>query len=72
MGERVKAPRMLLLNEVDFEPGCSVFELERPLFLRAGDRLWAEDDTIVVERASGDRERAAGGMACVCRRWRLL
>ncbi|MFE2867167.1 hypothetical protein [Embleya sp. NPDC059259] len=71
-GEHVTAPRMLLLNRVDFEPGCSVFELERPLFLRAGDRLWAEDGRVVVECASGDRERPAGGMACVCRRWRLL
>ncbi len=71
-GERVTAPRMLLLNGVDFEPGCSVFELEQPLFLRTGDRLWAEDGGVVVERASGDRERPAGGMACVCRRWRLL
>ncbi|MFI1585093.1 hypothetical protein [Embleya sp. NPDC020630] len=66
------APRMLLLNRVDFEPGCSVFELEQPLFLHAGDRLWTEDDGVVVERASGDRERPAGGMARVYRRWRLL
>lgn len=71
-GERVSAPRMLLLNRVDFEPGCSVFELEQPLFLRAGDQLWAEDDRVVVERTSGDRERPAGGMASVYRRWRLL
>jgi hypothetical protein len=63
---------MLLLNRVNFEPGCSVFELERPLFLRTGDQLWAEDGRVVVERASGDRERPAGGMASVYRRWRLL
>ncbi|MFF7243610.1 hypothetical protein ACFZBU_06905 [Embleya sp. NPDC008237] len=66
------APLMLLLNRVDFEPGCSVFELEQPLFLRAGDRLWADDGGVVVERGSGDRERPAGGMASVYRRWRLL
>ncbi|MCF2530752.1 hypothetical protein LZ495_26535 [Yinghuangia sp. KLBMP8922] len=63
---------MLLLNRIEFESGCSVFELERPLFLNAGDRLWAADGGVVVERASGDRERPAGAMATVYRRWRLL
>ena len=71
-GERVTAPRMLLLNEVDFVPGCLVFELEHPLFLDTGDRLWAEDGGVVVERVSGRLEHPCGGMAAVRRSWQLL
>ena len=70
--ERVTAPRMLLLNEIDFVPRCLVFELEQPLFLETGDQLWAQDGEVVVERVSGRRERPAGGMAAVCRSWRRL
>jgi hypothetical protein len=38
-GEWVVAPRLLLLGKVEFEPGCVVFGLEHPLWLRIGDRL---------------------------------
>jgi hypothetical protein len=68
-GERVIAPRMLLLNEINFGPGRLVFALEQPLFLDTGDQLWAEDDAIVVERVSGRRERPIGDMTTARRCW---
>lgn len=71
-GERVTAPRMLLLNEVNCVPGCLQFRLEQPLFLDAGDQLWADDGAVVVERISGRRERLVGDVAVVRRDWQLL
>ena len=41
-GDRVTAPRMLLLNNIALDPGCYVFELERPLFLNEGGQVWQE------------------------------
>lgn len=61
-GERVTAPRMLLLNQVDVVRSCAVFALEQPLFLNAGDELWFEDGEVVVQRVSGRLERPAGDL----------
>jgi len=71
-GERVTAQRMLLLNQVELDPGCGVFELESPLFLMEGDQLWVEGHAVVVARSSGAVERPAGGYAYWNRRWRLI
>ena len=70
-GERITASRMLLLNAVEFEPGCLVFELDGPLMLLSGDRLWREDGRVVVERVSGTRQYPSGTMTTVKRAWRL-
>ncbi|MFJ9820436.1 hypothetical protein ACIRU3_35240 [Streptomyces sp. NPDC101151] len=69
-GESVAAPRMLLLNEMKFEPG-GWFELERPLFLKAGDLLVRDGDQVIVRRATGQEERPAGSFSPWCRRTRL-
>lgn len=62
-GALVTAPRMLLLNRVDFEPGCDVFELDQPLFLMPNDQVWAERSSVVVQRAAtGVAERPTGAM----------
>ncbi len=62
-GAPVTAPRMLLLDRVDFEPGCYVFDLDQPLFLMPGDQVWAERSSVVVQRAAtGATERPAGAM----------
>jgi len=54
---------MLLLNRVDFEPGCYVFVLDQPLFLMPGDQVQAERNSVVVQRAAtGATERPAGSM----------
>ncbi|MEU3568325.1 hypothetical protein AB0E96_07830 [Kitasatospora sp. NPDC036755] len=54
---------MLLLDRVDFEPGCYVFDLDQPLFLTSGDQIWAECSSVVVRRAvTGVLERPAGNM----------
>ncbi|MFJ9843000.1 hypothetical protein ACIRYZ_21510 [Kitasatospora sp. NPDC101155] len=54
---------MLLLNRIDFEPGCYVFNLDQPLFLTPGDQIWAERSSVVVRRAvTGLVERPAGSM----------
>jgi hypothetical protein len=62
---------MLLLDRVEFDPGCLVFELEQPLLLRTGDRLWADGGRLVVERASGARHYPAGSMSAVTRSFHL-
>ncbi len=56
-GARVTARRMLLLSQVEFDPGCYVFELDEPLFLAPGDQLRAENGSVVVQRTSGAVER---------------
>lgn len=71
-GERVTAPRMLLLDHIAFDPGCHVFELAEPLFLDQGDQVWRESDSVVVARVGGTVERPAGGLVTWNRRWRLV
>ncbi|MBD0691141.1 hypothetical protein BG452_33890 [Streptomyces sp. CBMA123] len=62
-GSPVTAPKMLLLDRVDFEPSCYVFKLDQPLFLRPGDQIWAERSSVVVQRTvTGLVERPAGSM----------
>ncbi|MFF2144446.1 hypothetical protein [Kitasatospora sp. NPDC058190] len=62
-GSPAAAPRMLLLDRVDFEPGCYVFDLDQPLFLNPGDQIWAERSSVIVQRAvTGLVERPAGSM----------
>ncbi|MFD7905562.1 hypothetical protein ACFV4G_25365 [Kitasatospora sp. NPDC059747] len=54
---------MLLLDRVDFEPGCYVFNLDQPLFLASGDQIWAERSSVLVRRAvTGLVEQPAGSM----------
>ncbi|WP_158835342.1 hypothetical protein [Streptomyces sp. NRRL S-350] len=72
-GSPATAPRMLLLDRVDFEPGCYVFDLDRPLFLAAGDQIWAERSSVVVLRAvTGSVERPAGSMTAERWAYKLL
>lgn len=74
-GSPATAPRMLLLNRVEFEPGCYVFELDQPLFLNPGDQIWAEPrkNSVSVRRAvTGAVERPVGTMNSELRVYKLL
>ncbi|WP_431678565.1 hypothetical protein [Kitasatospora sp. KL5] len=71
-GPRITAPRMLLLNRVDFEPGCYVFTLDQPLFLMPGDQVCAEARSVAVLRASGAVERPSGDWATERWAYKLL
>ncbi|MFB6825032.1 hypothetical protein ACFCXA_26025 [Streptomyces virginiae] len=60
------ASRAVLMNELETDDGYA-FELDRPLFLAARDRIGFEGDDLVVARASGERLRPAGSWATRCR-----
>ncbi|MFE6871911.1 hypothetical protein ACFVFS_35900 [Kitasatospora sp. NPDC057692] len=70
-GPPATAPRMLLLDRVDFTSGCRVFDLVRPVFLMPGDRIRVALDEVTVRRAAtGREERLQGSMNSVLRRQR--
>jgi len=71
-GDPVSAPRMLLLNRVEFDPGCLVFALDQPLFLLKGDQVWFEKNSVAVRRASGPVEYPSGSLATWNRRYKLI
>jgi hypothetical protein len=50
---------MILLNRVG--PGCG-FELERPVFIAAGEAYWIDHETseLCVDRGGGRVERVPG------------
>ena len=70
-GRPAVVDRMLLLDEVRFDPD-RVFVLERPVFLRVGDRVSLLGDRLVVTRVDGLVEWPEGVLAPWCWRWRLL
>lgn len=57
--------RLTLVKDLETDDGYA-FELERPLFLAAGDRIAFEDDRLVVVRASGERLLPAGDWSTRC------
>lgn len=58
--------RLVLVEELETDDGYA-FELARPLFLAAEDRIAFEGDRLVVVRASGERGAPAGGWSTRCR-----
>jgi hypothetical protein len=70
-GEPATAPRMLLLNEVRFDPDWT-FRLDRPLFLMPGDQLRMDGHRLILRRTTGEVEHPAGEGAPWCWRWRLV
>jgi len=70
-GNPAVAPRMLLLNEVRFDPDW-IFRLDRPLFLMPGDRVSMDGGRLLVQRAGGPEEYPTADLAPWCWRWRLI
>ncbi|GAA3091314.1 hypothetical protein GCM10017562_73080 [Streptomyces roseofulvus] len=65
--------RLVLVGELLTDDGYA-FELARPVFLAAGDRVAVGDRELVVVSGGGERLSAAGGWATRCgagalRRW---
>lgn len=58
--------RLVLANELETDDGYA-FELVRPLFLAAGDRISFEESELVVMRASGERVLPSGDWSTRCR-----
>ncbi|MBM9510482.1 hypothetical protein [Actinacidiphila acididurans] len=69
--EPATAPRMLLLNEVRFDPDW-IFQLDRPLFLLPGDQVAMDEGRLVVRRAAGEVEHPSGEREPWCWRQRLV
>jgi urease accessory protein UreE len=59
-------PRSLLVAELETDDGHA-FELTRPLFLAAGDRIGFEGDGLIVVRPCGERLTVDGGWSTRCR-----
>ncbi|MFE2176670.1 hypothetical protein [Kitasatospora sp. NPDC059462] len=60
-------PRMLLLSEFQLHSDFHV-ELERPVFVAAGDRVSYEVGAVVVTRSTGERHRyPEGDSYWICR-----
>ncbi|MDG6108009.1 hypothetical protein Daura_25655 [Dactylosporangium aurantiacum] len=52
-GDRIVAPRHLLVRDILVDETCYLITLDRALFLWAGDTLRLERTTPVVERRDG-------------------
>ncbi|MEV7123767.1 hypothetical protein [Kitasatospora griseola] len=60
-------PRMLLLSEFQLHSDFHV-ELERPVFVAAGDRVSYKGGAVVVTRSTGERHRyLVGDSYWICR-----
>ncbi|MFF4434520.1 hypothetical protein ACFYZ4_35865 [Streptomyces sp. NPDC001513] len=59
--------RLVLVEDLETDNGYA-FELTRPLFLAAGDRIAFEGGRLVVVRVSGERLTPAGDWSTRC--WR--
>ncbi|NNN31968.1 hypothetical protein HLK59_16665 [Streptomyces sp. S3(2020)] len=59
-------PRSVLVTELETDDGHA-FELSRPLFLTAGDRIAFEGDGLVVVRPCGERLMVDGSWSTRCR-----
>ncbi|MEV4940562.1 hypothetical protein [Streptomyces zaomyceticus] len=57
--------RSVLGNDLETDDGHA-FELARPIFLGAGDRIAFEADGLVVVRAGGEQLRPAGDWSTRC------
>lgn len=71
IGEPATAPKMLLLNEVRFDPDW-IFRLNRPLFLMPGDQVRMDGNRLSLRRAAGQLEHPPGDVEPWCWRWRLI
>ena len=68
---RMAAPRMLTVTEYMVDDSWFV-ELPRPLFVRAGERLWLDGPRVVVERLDGSEERPETKPSLVTWAYKLL
>lgn len=57
--------RLVLVKDLETDDGYA-FELARPLFLAASDRIGFEDGRLVVVRTSGERLSPAGDWSTRC------
>ncbi|MEU8004484.1 hypothetical protein AB0B66_25280 [Catellatospora sp. NPDC049111] len=71
-GDRIVAPRNLMIREIMVTRSCLTITLEEALFLRQGETLWLDGSEPVVERLDGTTVRPRSGSAAVNRSFRLL
>ncbi|GAA3247759.1 hypothetical protein ACFO1B_38895 [Dactylosporangium siamense] len=71
-GNRITAPKALMIREIMVNDSCVVVTLDRALFLRAGEQLWFEGTQPVVERLDGSRVRPPRTWCTVTWAYKLL
>ena len=71
-GERIVAPKNLMVRDIMVDGTCHLITLDRALFLRAGDTLWLEGTTPVVQRRDGAAVRPGHSWCTVHWAYRLL
>lgn len=79
-GDRITAPKTLMISEIMVNGSCWFITLERALFLRKGETLWLDDAQAfgvpvpqpVVERLDGTTVRPKSTWATVKWAYKLL
>ncbi|GHJ50639.1 hypothetical protein Cs7R123_79810 [Catellatospora sp. TT07R-123] len=71
-GDRIVAPRELMIREIIANEGCLTVTLDQALFVRQGETLWLDKSELVVERLDGTTVRPGSASAMVRRSFRLL
>jgi hypothetical protein len=56
-GDRIVAPKALMIREIMVHGSCNLITVDRALFLRRGDTLWLDGTQPVVERLDGTTMR---------------
>ncbi|MBV1856611.1 hypothetical protein [Catellatospora tritici] len=78
LGDRIVAPKALMISEIMVNGSCWFITLERALFLRKGETLWLDDvnprglPQPVVERLDGTTVRPKSAFATVKWAYKLL
>ena len=71
-GDRIVAPKDLMIQEITLNDSCTVITLDRTLFLRKGETLWLDGIQPVIERLDGTTLRPTHTTATVNRTYKLL
>jgi hypothetical protein len=72
LGDRIVAPKALMIREIVVNDSCVLITLDRALFLRAGETLRLDGTQPVVERLDGTTVRPASTSCTVRWTYRLL
>lgn len=71
-GDRVVAPKLLMIREITVHGTCYLITLHQALFLRKGETIWLEGTQPVVERLDGTRVRPGRSWSTVRWAYKLL
>ncbi|WP_018350267.1 hypothetical protein [Longispora albida] len=71
-GDRITAPKNLMIRDIMVNNSCLLITLDRALFLREGETIQLEDHQPVVERHDGTTLRPSCTSAAVRWSYKLL